>query len=650
MLSKVKVFNKTEGIIKITSKNIKTGQLVEFPEVHNLLTENFMRAFFQYQGSNPFSFQGVGLRCGSGTAEPSSTDTQLSNDYAGSWYSSPSGYVSPTRSRTKIRSLKQFEFTFIYIIPASENYVGSLTELGLYTYLQLYYKNTQGTWTNKDDNLLTHSLLKDAEGNPYSIDKTALDQLNIEYTLKFSSAQLPLIFSFYSTSQSKTIPNKSTYKLIDNVHTFYGLCGWYYNFYGGVGVLRKYHGAKILGDYIYGIKNFATAWTASITDSPYRTKNGQSIEPPNSTFVETCDDQGHFTIPVRRVCVDWDKNKHYILGFSFSGPQSFYGFPIYDKNFLGFTLQNLENYSVGVGDGETTEFKPPLNYWKENTEKIYIDGVLQTRNVDYTCDAHNNVDNLAELLPMHHAILIDADWIPAKSNSEVASLLKPETAYITINNREIYVDPCMEVSGYDGSTQTPNERYPSIVPTKRPIQLEYSNNSEYDKDYDCYLGLLSTEKPFIFELPFDEIDIPWNVNTVYLYYGQNSSDVKFSVFYSNDKETWTAACENVTGYKSGMNYNTAPYIKKFSEWCEYDIGSDVTAKYWKVQLIYTGTLSPSSYTSLYSYFGFAIKHKGTNIRFTNPPAENAVITMDADTDIIYKDENNVIDIGTTFTL
>lgn len=664
MLSTIKMFDKVEGIIKITSENIKTGIITEFPKTHNLITEGFRRYYMQNTDrASSNIFNNPYLRCGSGTAEPSVTDEALTKDYEGTWYTIGSGF-SPVRKKCKIINFNKLEITFTYIIPADSSHIGTLTEIGLYSTESYYYKDSNNQWYGKQHKIFTHSLLKDAEGNPYVIDKTDLDQITVEYRISISSSNIPLLFSIKYIRSAISSADAPSYSMLkDKFGQLYTIAFWYNGFNGGINALRKYHGIKIIGKYLYGALSVGVGdgpiHDSAYWDNIYNTETGQSSAPTNKNSIrECCDDQGHFTIPARRIPVNWDKNKHYILGFLFTGTESPFRIPIYDKNLLGFTIQHLQDYAVGIGDGETTEFRPPLNYWKENTEKIYIDGVLQTRNVDYTCDSHNNVDNLAELLPLHHATVVDADWMDIVATSYN---INPDTrqfqvneAYYTGNNYIFDVDPLIEFDGHDGQSVTRVERYPTVEVLRRETESYWAglSNEAYSEYNNIKMGILSTVKPYIFELPIDDIDIPWDVNSVYLYCKSSSNILTFSVFYSDDKENWTQVCDHVTGYNPNRLNDYLPRSQPLNQWCEYSIGADITARYWKLQLHYESTTPSQKYINLGSDYlmGFAIKHKGNNIRFTNPPAANSVITMDADTDIIYKDENTVIDIGATFAM
>lgn len=51
-----------------------------------------------------------------------------------------------------------------------------------------------------------------------------------------------------------------------------------------------------------------------------------------------------------------------------------------------FPVRTLIGLSLGTGDGTETDFVPELPWWLENTEKVYKNGVLLARDVDYVAD------------------------------------------------------------------------------------------------------------------------------------------------------------------------------------------------------------------------------------------------------------------------
>ena len=78
-----------------------------------------------------------------------------------------------------------------------------------------------------------------------------------------------------------------------------------------------------------------------------------------------------------------------------SVPMGFWKFPNPDI----FPNTTLSDMRVGTGDGVKVDFTPPLNLWVKDTERVFVDGVLQVRDVDYTCDHRNNLSELYSLNP-----------------------------------------------------------------------------------------------------------------------------------------------------------------------------------------------------------------------------------------------------------
>ena len=69
---------------------------------------------------------------------------------------------------------------------------------------------------------------------------------------------------------------------------------------------------------------------------------------------------------------------------------------------------------IGIGDGETTEFRMFFGMYSiiPNSEKIYVDGALQTKDVDYTIDYNAGVITFTVPPPagMLQAVVITADY------------------------------------------------------------------------------------------------------------------------------------------------------------------------------------------------------------------------------------------------
>ena len=70
-----------------------------------------------------------------------------------------------------------------------------------------------------------------------------------------------------------------------------------------------------------------------------------------------------------------------------------------------FPRYKVSNITVGIGDGETTKFKCPLNYFIQESETIRVGAEEKIRNTDYTIDNEANQDELIELSAGNEAII-----------------------------------------------------------------------------------------------------------------------------------------------------------------------------------------------------------------------------------------------------
>ena len=70
-----------------------------------------------------------------------------------------------------------------------------------------------------------------------------------------------------------------------------------------------------------------------------------------------------------------------------------------------FPRYKVSNITVGIGDGETTKFKCPLNYFIQESETIRVGADEKIRNTDYTIDNEANQDELIELSAGNEAII-----------------------------------------------------------------------------------------------------------------------------------------------------------------------------------------------------------------------------------------------------
>lgn len=520
----------------------------------NLCLDNFSKLFANMSGYGSYYEQpflgnyiwngGYATSCyiGDGNVEPSSSDTALTHQL---WGITCSKAVSLIHDDFKGASI-----TMTFVFPENSSYVGVMREICLKT------GGSSGT-----SFLLTKSLLKDSEGNPYEINKTDLDQITVTYTvdISFSSFFFTNYFMKYNSENSSSFsalsssPGKlASMGLSDSLRPIFVHDNRFF-----------YQGNNKNPFYLDGV--------AANRETKLATFNKKRIES------------------------SVDFNGHYLMSAYAAGGAGIIRFPNTDY----FPQSSLENYSVGTGDGQTKEFVPPIPCWDEGTEEIYIDGVLQVRDVDYTCDHRHNCQKLAELMPMHHAVMI---------------------------------------SGYEG-TGSPNH-YSNIYTATR----ENIGNSDYHISlYSCFMNksgqvkylYLSSQKDdfqFVFMLPIEESALDWSVSDIFVRISSyvSSSDKPFSIEVSDDLETWETILDHQVANTSSRDL----YYNSMSDLVDFELEEPVIKKYWRVTI----------HKNLQGYGMVLIldkKHKG--IKFVNPPSKGALITMNAKTSLIYKDENHVID-------
>ena len=107
-----------------------------------------------------------------------------------------------------------------------------------------------------------------------------------------------------------------------------------------------------------------------------------------------------------------------------------------------------------------------------------------------------------------------------------------------------------------------------------------------------------------------------------------------TIFYIDASENGTEYTElgSAATTASGYNAETA-----------FDIDfDDTTAKYWRVRTNYTA--HPIGMAPPYGVYYMTLNRKDPYIKFTTPPAEGDIITMDVDMDVIMKNSNFVVDV------
>lgn len=569
MKAELKVsFHNTCTIRKYRASDHKLLQKVK---VENLVTNNMYTSALNPTWGSGNYLPYLYLVIGSGTGTPAITDTAL---FAKLWHVS-------TYNVTAIEyALPTSHFRYKYSIPANTSYVGTIREVGL---------SYDGT------NLTTHALLKDAEGNPITIQKTEFDI--IEFT-----------YDFYVTIQAQG----TNFKLVNPAY---------------MGFLRVLSGAMsscpggwFLHGFCYYCYTSGNAWGTNIvvslskaddkTNFPNYYLNSRSFlvrEAYPCGYVIAKEHTGNTSYPVampftvdyatRKASITFGRmasevgNTHFYQAITLPG---FCTIPLPNEAIL--PAQKISNMSVGVGDGIKTHFVHPISYFKKDTDVLKVDGVTKVRGVDYVIDNNNNKDKLHELSPVANAIFSGGASGPYAENKY--QLLRPNIAsYISYN-----------VYGPMG----PAEGYPMY------IDLQEAKTLNYFRALGMVYGLSSTVAN---NIPSD--------NPVTIYFE-----------YSDDNVTWNLA--------HSFNYTTGA-TEQFWE--------PITARYWRMRI------DTHAFKNWYGSMITLTQIKGTSgvtenpatqamlgyvnpdIVFTEAPAVGAVITLDADMDVLFKNPNFVIDIS-----
>ena len=330
---------KLHNTFYIESKNIVTG------EIKNAIAENVVcNSYFMATG---YTTTGSSISFGKGTKEPAVTDTGLASSLFSVSTSAGSYYRIDENT-----CMKRLTAT----VPATSSYVGTITEVGL---------SAGGGFFNR-------ALLKDAEGNLISINKTDLDQLTVTIEVYF---------------------------VRDTDHGFLWSIGRpsLFNRFGSIRNL--WFGFKESTFSTYSAGSIALTGTKGDEYWPHTFVSMEAGKPSvDSTNLTR-------TLSTHRFGTDAG-NTHYINGITYFGVYS----PSYGSgsNCCEFhqTFPNdifgqveIKDISVGTGDGAKTDFEPPLGLWVKDTDVLYVDGVKLTRGVDYTIDNRANRTKMWEITP-----------------------------------------------------------------------------------------------------------------------------------------------------------------------------------------------------------------------------------------------------------
>lgn len=513
-----------------------TGETLHDLEFHNVVLDQIIDTVVDVNSAD--AHMGFGIAIGSGSGTPSASDTQLFNEIKR--FVGNRGGVTGKCSKKDNNTLL---FSVSVTIPANASEVYDISEVGVCFYVM-----------NTGMKLVTHALILDSEGNPITIKKKDTDKIILNCEL-------------YITFESEDIENF-------NVDTF---------------VRNSTYIGTLVMQYIFGAAT--SLETEKVSDAHYNNTHRCDI------YVN-CPSTYNLPRP------SWEKDKNAkTLTVNF-GPSRLpeFSMPTYIRGItfgkLGtiklpneaiFPRYKVSNITVGIGDGKTTKFKCPLNYFIQDSEIIRVGNDEKTRNTDYTIDNEANQDELIELSAGNEAII-------SGGLSEYASHLplfrKP---FGKITRSYDYISGRFGPGRFDASN-------PLYLDFKEPVKLNTLRVPLSSSGTFTLFGRDTEEEDWTLIGQFTPNNENNHYNFDLCYYRYIKLTSTKSAPYVPDRDL------NNGGYN--MEYDT---IEKCKEKC---------------------------------YF---IGYVGDGIEFTTPPPEGAVITMDAYTDLPFVSSNNVLDLSATLT-
>ena len=476
-----------KGEITIIKRH--AGKIVEKHHQSNLIVEG-LQAWCAGKaiggGGSSWVTEGILGECitlGKGSVVPESTDrsvttacsfTSASSDKTTTFADGVQktfGFVGYSSSDTSLSIVRKdvqvfvedehsIKYRYKFIVPADSRYVDTITEICLYA-------DAINTNSGEIGICVTHALLKDAEGNPYSIEKTALDELDIYYDITMSS-------------------NSDNFKLAKRAYNAGYVDRFLWNADTDIDKNKVFDSFKLCDAKLY--KNVM-----------YFSYGGSAKQ---NSYVPQYNANNHLTsgyiasLPSIRVLRNKYSIKRYIMRFMMLAQQCLE--VSYPNNLFG--THEITDIAIGAGDGATTDFKCPISFFIKNTETLYKDGVALTRNVDYTIDNFNNADELPELYPSTHLLpishgddstsgayyenLIVADKVLANKVNTYHYQLFPyylEQGTKTIKKANIKMEEWLTLympvdqSAFDWNVDT---AYVSYYNNTVTIDLEYSTDGE----------------------------------------------------------------------------------------------------------------------------------------------------------------------------
>ena len=513
----------------------RAGQVRQSVDIHNLFTLGFISRLI-----GDIDYFGY-CQLGSGSNIPSSNDNALSNRLWGVAKS------SNTLSETSADGLSR-TWTYTYLFPANSSYVGVVREVGLSSM-------TSGA-------INTHALVVDAEGNPISINKTYLDEITITAKItitrpKWTSGQT---WSFDSGPLSRAF----LHGLLQNTAGMYGkhivLSAQWCPEYRPI-KLCQYTTLQTDFTYANGTIYCSAEFSGDAMFYYYNSTTGEKFtDYVNSLLLgRSLYSAAHF-----------NSNTYTTPPFRLLMPNS-------DL----FPVTTLQSLSLGTGDGVTTDFTPELPAWIEDTELVYNNGILLTRNVDYQVDHLHNLQKMQSVMLGNFVAEIDAEKLFGVQG---------------------FIWGAYECTGggSDGDWNSP------VVRVNSPIIYKYGTDYAFTTKVNYFiLGTWTASA-----------SIPAGASLVFYYSRDDGSNwIEFGrITHVSAGVAFTDTTEHVMSEVSGITH------------VKITLEDTTTTEY----------VRHSSHDGRFGYVG------SRAIRFLTAPARGDVLTMDAQIDRPWKSADNLV--------
>ena len=265
-----------------------------------------------------------------------------------------------------------------------------------------------------------------------------------------------------------------------------------------------------------------------------------------------------------------------------------------------FPQRTLTGMSLGKGDGSTKEFIPVLPVWVKDTEVIYKNGNALTRGVDYNCDHLGNARRMQGITQgtFFKKLLQYSDQIPQANYADQYGFFIPGTKQKVAN-------------GYNDKGPSLNESTPMIITYMTDPLLGNSINTIVPGTWTCTSPSDYSRKE---EIP-------------------EGTTLTYSV--SEDGKNYT----DVLSLPISCSYNSS-----FSDTTDHKLDKEYVMKYMKISVTWPEGTRDKDTLGLYQAVGDSqFCHRGSGIIFTNAPAANDVLTMDAAIDRPWKSSDYIFD-------